>query len=127
MPATAGDYFGVKYAGAIYGLMLIGWSLGGIIGPIIISALIGDDEGLHRSRYTVDRHHRAGLDGPDLHHQGAGRAPNAGAATAGRARSVHLVGNVYATGRRSVHVVGKVSPGCLPRGRFDRTDGESVL
>lgn len=42
MPATAGDYFGVKYAGAIYGLMLIGWSLGGVIGPIVISALLGD-------------------------------------------------------------------------------------
>jgi MFS transporter, OFA family, oxalate/formate antiporter len=44
MPATAGDYFGVKYAGAIYGLMLIGWSLGGVIGPILISALIGGDK-----------------------------------------------------------------------------------
>ncbi|CAN5243495.1 OFA family MFS transporter [soil metagenome] len=43
MPATAGDYFGVKNAGAIYGLMLIGWSLGGILGPIIASTLIGDD------------------------------------------------------------------------------------
>jgi OFA family oxalate/formate antiporter-like MFS transporter len=43
MPATAGDYFGVKFAGAIYGLMLVGWSLGGILGPIIISALIGED------------------------------------------------------------------------------------
>jgi OFA family oxalate/formate antiporter-like MFS transporter len=42
MPATAGDYFGVKYAGAIYGLMLVGWSLGGIVGPIVISALIGE-------------------------------------------------------------------------------------
>jgi MFS transporter, OFA family, oxalate/formate antiporter len=42
MPATAGDYFGVRYAGAIYGLMLLGWSLGGIVGPIIISALIGE-------------------------------------------------------------------------------------
>jgi OFA family oxalate/formate antiporter-like MFS transporter len=41
MPATAGDYFGVKYAGAIYGLMLLGWSLGGVIGPIVISDLIG--------------------------------------------------------------------------------------
>jgi OFA family oxalate/formate antiporter-like MFS transporter len=48
MPATAGDYFGVKYAGAIYGLMLIGWSLGGVIGPIVISALIGGDKS-----YTV--------------------------------------------------------------------------
>jgi MFS transporter, OFA family, oxalate/formate antiporter len=43
MPATAGDYFGVKNAGAIYGLMLIGWSLGGIIGPIVASSLIGSD------------------------------------------------------------------------------------
>jgi MFS transporter, OFA family, oxalate/formate antiporter len=44
MPATAGDYFGVKYAGAIYGLMLIGWSIGGVIGPILISALIGEEK-----------------------------------------------------------------------------------
>jgi MFS transporter, OFA family, oxalate/formate antiporter len=44
MPATAGDYFGVKYAGAIYGLMLIGWSIGGVIGPILISALIGGEQ-----------------------------------------------------------------------------------
>jgi OFA family oxalate/formate antiporter-like MFS transporter len=44
MPATAGDYFGVKYAGAIYGLMLIGWSIGGVIGPIVISSLIGEEK-----------------------------------------------------------------------------------
>ena len=44
MPATAGDFFGVKNAGAIYGLMLIGWSLGGVIGPILISSLLGDDD-----------------------------------------------------------------------------------
>jgi OFA family oxalate/formate antiporter-like MFS transporter len=43
MPATAGDDVGVRHAGAIYGLMLIGWSLGGIVGPIIISALIGHE------------------------------------------------------------------------------------
>jgi MFS transporter, OFA family, oxalate/formate antiporter len=43
MPATAGDYFGVRSAGAIYGLMLIGWSIGGIIGPLIASKLIGED------------------------------------------------------------------------------------
>jgi OFA family oxalate/formate antiporter-like MFS transporter len=41
MPATAGDYFGVRHAGAIYGLMILGWSLGGVMGPLIISALIG--------------------------------------------------------------------------------------
>jgi MFS transporter, OFA family, oxalate/formate antiporter len=42
MPATAGDFFGVVNAGAIYGLMLVGWSLGGVVGPILISALLGD-------------------------------------------------------------------------------------
>jgi len=41
MPATAGDYFGVKNAGAIYGLMIIAWSIGGVVGPIIAAALIG--------------------------------------------------------------------------------------
>lgn len=44
MPATAGDFFGVKYAGGIYGLMLIGWSLGGVVGPLITAALIGADK-----------------------------------------------------------------------------------
>jgi OFA family oxalate/formate antiporter-like MFS transporter len=48
MPATAGDFFGVRNAGAIYGLMLIGWSLGGVIGPLIASALIGEEKS-----YTV--------------------------------------------------------------------------
>lgn len=48
MPATAGDFFGVRNAGAIYGLMLVGWSLGGVIGPLIASALIGEDKA-----YTV--------------------------------------------------------------------------
>jgi MFS transporter, OFA family, oxalate/formate antiporter len=52
MPATAGDYFGVTNAGAIYGLMLIGWSLGGIIGPVVASSLIGDDES-YTLAYTV--------------------------------------------------------------------------
>jgi len=43
MPATAGDFFGVRHAGAIYGLMIVAWSLGGVVGPILISALIGAD------------------------------------------------------------------------------------
>lgn len=52
MPATAGDYFGVRNAGAIYGLMLIGWSLGGIIGPLIAATLIGDN-GAYTTAYTT--------------------------------------------------------------------------
>jgi OFA family oxalate/formate antiporter-like MFS transporter len=55
MPATAGDFFGVKNAGAIYGLMLVGWSLGGVIGPIVISTLLGDsaDDQNYTLAYTV--------------------------------------------------------------------------
>ena len=52
MPATAGDFFGVKHAGAIYGLMLIGWSLGGVIGPVIASWLIGDSAS-YTTAYTT--------------------------------------------------------------------------
>jgi len=55
MPATAGDYFGVKNAGAIYGLMIIAWSLAGVVGPVIASALIGDDGnyGNYGTAYTT--------------------------------------------------------------------------
>ena len=52
MPATAGDYFGVKNAGAIYGLMIVAWSLGGVMGPLIAAKLIGDDKN-YTSGYTV--------------------------------------------------------------------------
>lgn len=44
MPSTAGKFFGVKYVGAIYGLMLLGWSIGGIVGPILIANLIGEQK-----------------------------------------------------------------------------------
>ena len=33
MPATAGDFFGVRHAGAIYGVMVIAWSIGGVVSP----------------------------------------------------------------------------------------------
>jgi MFS transporter, OFA family, oxalate/formate antiporter len=53
MPATAGDYFGVKHAGAIYGLMLVGWSIGGVVGPLVISSLIGADKNYTRAYTTI--------------------------------------------------------------------------
>ncbi|WP_416955011.1 OFA family MFS transporter [Nocardioides sp. T5] len=53
MPATAGDFFGVRNAGAIYGLMLIGWSLGGVIGPVLASALIGDEKAYTLAYTTI--------------------------------------------------------------------------
>ncbi|MDO5681684.1 MAG: OFA family MFS transporter [Propionibacteriaceae bacterium] len=52
MPSTAGDFFGLKNAGSIYGLMLIAWSIGGVVGPLLISALIGT-EGNYVLAYTV--------------------------------------------------------------------------
>lgn len=52
MPSTAGRFFGVKNVGAIYGLMLIGWSIGGIVGPLLISNLIGQEKAYTRG-FTV--------------------------------------------------------------------------
>ncbi|MGF1425963.1 OFA family MFS transporter [Kitasatospora sp. LaBMicrA B282] len=39
MPALASDFFGLAHAGGVYGLMLIGWSLAGIAGPLLVSGL----------------------------------------------------------------------------------------
>ncbi|MCW2566181.1 MAG: transporter [Mycobacterium sp.] len=39
MPATAADYFGTPNAGAIYGLMIIAWSAGGVVGPQVAARL----------------------------------------------------------------------------------------
>lgn len=40
MPATTADFFGTRNAGAIYGLVILGWSIGGVIGPQLIAALV---------------------------------------------------------------------------------------
>jgi OFA family oxalate/formate antiporter-like MFS transporter len=53
MPATAGDFFGVRNAGAIYGLMIVGWSLGGIIGPQIVATLIGTHKSYGTAYTTI--------------------------------------------------------------------------
>ncbi|WP_375424264.1 OFA family MFS transporter [uncultured Friedmanniella sp.] len=53
MPATAGDFFGVKNAGGIYGLMLIGWSLGGVVGPLIVAKLIGSTKNYSAGFTTI--------------------------------------------------------------------------
>jgi OFA family oxalate/formate antiporter-like MFS transporter len=44
MPATAGDFFGLRDAGAIYGLMIIAWSIGGVAGPLLVAWLITGDQ-----------------------------------------------------------------------------------
>jgi OFA family oxalate/formate antiporter-like MFS transporter len=39
MPAAAADFFGTRHSGAIYGAMIVAWSLGGVIGPLAIAWL----------------------------------------------------------------------------------------
>ena len=53
MPATAGDFFGVRHAGAIYGLMLVAWSIAGVVGPILISWLFGSGEPNYTLGYST--------------------------------------------------------------------------
>lgn len=47
MPATAGDFFGLRSAGSIYGLMIVAWSAGGVVGPLLVARLI------HGKSYTT--------------------------------------------------------------------------
>jgi OFA family oxalate/formate antiporter-like MFS transporter len=51
MPATAGDFFGLRNAGAIYGLMVVAWSIGGVVGPLLAAALISGDN--YTTAFTV--------------------------------------------------------------------------
>jgi MFS transporter, OFA family, oxalate/formate antiporter len=39
MPAFATDYFGPKWIGSIYGLMLTAWGFGGVFGPLLIAGI----------------------------------------------------------------------------------------
>jgi OFA family oxalate/formate antiporter-like MFS transporter len=51
MPATAGDFFGIRNAGAIYGLMIIAWSIGGVGGPLLVAALVNGKD--YTTAFTV--------------------------------------------------------------------------
>ena len=37
IPAFAADYFGTKWVGSIYGLMLTAWGFAGVFGPLLIA------------------------------------------------------------------------------------------
>jgi MFS transporter, OFA family, oxalate/formate antiporter len=52
MPAFATDYFGLKFIGSIYGLMLTAWGLGGFLGPLLI-ARIREATGSYSAALTV--------------------------------------------------------------------------
>lgn len=51
MPAASADFFGLSHAGAIYGLMNIAWSIGGVIGPLLVSSMAAS--GSYRMAFTT--------------------------------------------------------------------------
>jgi OFA family oxalate/formate antiporter-like MFS transporter len=48
MPAAAADFFGPRNAGAIYGAIIVGWSIGGVVGPVATAVIADATDG-----YTV--------------------------------------------------------------------------
>jgi MFS transporter, OFA family, oxalate/formate antiporter len=52
MPATAADYFGTANAGAIYGAMIVAWSAGGVVGPLL-AAWLYETTGSYTVPFTV--------------------------------------------------------------------------
>jgi MFS transporter, OFA family, oxalate/formate antiporter len=53
MPATAADFFGPKNVGAIYGAMIVGWSIGGVVGPLAIAAIADATDGFDVPFYLI--------------------------------------------------------------------------
>ena len=53
MPATAADYFGTKNAGAIYGAMIVAWSVAGVVGPKLAAALYEGNGNTYGVPFTV--------------------------------------------------------------------------
>ena len=52
MPATAADFFGTPNAGAIYGAMIVAWSAGGVVGPLVAARLY-ESSGGYTLPFTV--------------------------------------------------------------------------
>ena len=52
MPAFATEYFGPKFVGSIYGLMLTAWGFGGVLGPLLV-ARIREATGSYSGALTI--------------------------------------------------------------------------
>ena len=52
MPATAADFYGTPNAGAIYGAMIVAWSVGGVVGPLLAARLY-ESSGGYTLPFTV--------------------------------------------------------------------------
>lgn len=53
MPAFNADYFGSANVGTIYGLMLTAWGFGGVLGPILISAILDSTDSYTLAFYII--------------------------------------------------------------------------
>jgi OFA family oxalate/formate antiporter-like MFS transporter len=53
MPAAAADFFGPKNAGGIYGAMIVAWSVGGVVGPLAIAAIVDRTGGFATPSYII--------------------------------------------------------------------------
>jgi OFA family oxalate/formate antiporter-like MFS transporter len=53
MPAAAADFFGPRNAGAIYGAMIVAWSVGGVVGPLAIAAIVDATGGFSAPFYLI--------------------------------------------------------------------------
>jgi len=53
MPATAADFFGTPNAGAIYGAMIVAWSIGGVVGPLLLAWMYEANDQQYGTPFTV--------------------------------------------------------------------------
>jgi MFS transporter, OFA family, oxalate/formate antiporter len=53
MPATAADFFGPPNAGAIYGAMIVAWSIGGVAGPLLLSTLYDSNDKTYGTPFVI--------------------------------------------------------------------------
>lgn len=53
MPAAAADFFGPENAGGIYGAMIVAWSVGGVVGPLAIAAIVDATGGFATPSYII--------------------------------------------------------------------------
>lgn len=53
MPAAATDFFGTRRAGSIYGAMIVAWSAGGVVGPLLSSLGFGWAGGSYGTVFQV--------------------------------------------------------------------------
>ena len=53
MPATAADFFGTPNAGAIYGAMIVAWSIGGVVGPLLLARLYEANNQTYDTPFTI--------------------------------------------------------------------------